>query len=142
MVKDYKMNYFVFFMNIFFSGKVVVIIGVVFGIGFECVRILLGVGVKVVLIDCEGEKFNKLVVEFGENVFVLQVDLMQVDQVDNLLQGILQFIGCFDIFYVNVGVYIGGLVVEGDLDVWDCVLYFNINVVFCCVCSVLLYLIV
>jgi ribitol 2-dehydrogenase len=56
-----------------------------------------GAGAKVVLIDREGEKLNKLVAELGENAFALQVDLMQADQVDNILQGILQLTGRLDI---------------------------------------------
>ena len=53
---------------------------------------LLGAGAKAVLIDREGEA-QQLVAELGENAFALQVDLMQADQVDNLLQGILQLTG-------------------------------------------------
>ena len=58
-------------------------------------------------------KLNKLVAELGENAFALQVDLMQADQVDNLLQGILQLTGRLDIFHANAGAYIGGPVAEG-----------------------------
>lgn len=75
-------------MNTSLSGKVAAITGAASGIGLECARTLLGAGAKVVLIDREGEKLNKLVAELGENAFALQVDLMQADQVDNLLQGI------------------------------------------------------
>ncbi len=94
-----------------------------------------------VLIDREGEKLNKLVAELGENAFALQVDLMQADQVDNLLQGILQLTGRLDIFHANAGAYIGGPVAEGDPDVWDRVLHLNINAAFRCVRSVLPHLI-
>jgi ribitol 2-dehydrogenase len=102
---------------------------------------LLGAGAKVVLIDREGEKLNKLVAELGENAFALQVDLMQADQVDNILQGILQLTGRLDIFHANAGAYIGGPVAEGDPDVWDRVLHLNTNAAFRCVRSVLPHLI-
>ncbi|RBZ88319.1 SDR family NAD(P)-dependent oxidoreductase, partial [Klebsiella pneumoniae] len=95
-------------MNTSLSGKVAAITGAASGIGLECARTLLGAGAKVVLIDREGEKLNKLVAELGENAFALQVDLMQADQVDNLLQGILQLTGRLDIFHANAGAYIGG----------------------------------
>ena len=81
------MNHSVSSMNTSLSGKVAAITGAASGIGLECARTLLGAGAKVVLIDREGEKLNKLVAELGENAFALQVDLMQADQVDNLLQG-------------------------------------------------------
>lgn len=74
-------------MNTSLSGKVAAITGAASGIGLECARTPLGAGAKVVLIDREGEKLNKLVAELGENAFALQVDLMQADEVDNLLQG-------------------------------------------------------
>ena len=80
------MNHSVSSMNTSLSGKVAAITGAASGIGLECARTLLGAGAKVVLIDREGEKLNKLVAELGENAFALQVDLMQADQVDNLLQ--------------------------------------------------------
>ena len=120
-------------MNTSLSGKVAAITGAASGIGLECARTLLGAGAKVVLIDREGEKLNKLVAELGENAFALQVDLMQADQVDNLLQGILQLTGRLDIFHANAGAYIGGPVAEGDPDVWDRVLHLNINAAFRCV---------
>ncbi len=97
------MNHSVSSMNTSLSGKVAAITGAASGIGLECARTLLGAGAKVVLIDREGEKLNKLVAELGENAFALQVDLMQADQVDNLLQGILQLTGRLDIFHANAG---------------------------------------
>ncbi|MBW5679316.1 SDR family NAD(P)-dependent oxidoreductase [Klebsiella pneumoniae] len=119
-------------MNTSLSGKVAAITGAASGIGLECARTLLGAGAKVVLIDREGEKLNKLVAELGENAFALQVDLMQ---------GILQLTGRLDIFHANAGAYIGGPVAEGDPDVWDRVLHLNINAAFRCVRSVLPHLI-
>ena len=115
------MNHSVSSMNTSLSGKVAAITGAASGIGLECARTLLGAGAKVVLIGREGEKLNKLVAELGENAFALQVDLMQADQVDNLLQGILQL--------------------TGRLDIWDHVLHLNINAAFRCVRSVLPHLI-
>ncbi len=68
--------------------------------------------------------------ELGENAFALQVDLMQADQVDNILAGILNLTGRLDIFHANAGAYIGGPVAEGDPDVWDRVLHLNTNAAF------------
>ena len=117
------MNHSVSSMNTSLSGKVAAITGAASGIGLECAKTLLGAGAKVVLIDREGEKLNKIVAELGENAFALQVDLMQAEQVDNLLQGILRLAGRLDIFHANAGAYIGGPVAEGDPDVWDRVLH-------------------
>jgi ribitol 2-dehydrogenase len=136
-MKDYKMNHSVSSMNTSLNGKVAAVTGAASGIGLECARTLLAAGAKVVLIDREGEKLTKIVAELGENAFALQVDLMQGDQVDNLLTGILHLAGRLDIFHANAGAYIGGPVAEGDPDVWDRVLHLNTNAAFRCVRSVL-----
>ena len=87
------MNHSVSSMNTSLNGKVAAVTGAASGIGLECARTLLAAGAKVVLIDREGEKLTKIVAELGENAFALQVDLMQADQVDNILAGILNLTG-------------------------------------------------
>lgn len=128
-------------MNCALSGKVAAITGAASGIGLECARTLLTAGAKVVLIDRDGEKLEKLTAEMGENAFALVVDLMQPQQVDNILAGILEKAGRLDIFHANAGAYIGGPVAEGDPDVWDRVLHLNINAAFRSVRAVLPHLI-
>ncbi len=128
-------------MNSSLSGKVAAITGAASGIGLECARTLLAAGAKVVLIDRDGEKLEKLTAEMGENAFALVVDLMQPEQVDNILTGILERAGRLDIFHANAGAYIGGPVAEGDPDVWDRVLNLNINAAFRSVRAVLPHLI-
>ncbi|WP_167605492.1 SDR family oxidoreductase [Cedecea colo] len=128
-------------MNSSLSGKVAAITGAASGIGLECARTLLAAGAKVVLIDRDGEKLEKLTAEMGENAFALVVDLMQPQQVDNILTGILERAGRLDIFHANAGAYIGGPIAEGDPDVWDRVLNLNINAAFRSVRAVLPHLI-
>lgn len=128
-------------MNSSLSGKVAAITGAASGIGLECARTLLAAGAKVVLIDRDGEKLEKLTAEMGENAFALVVDLMEPQQVDNILTGILERAGRLDIFHANAGAYIGGPVAEGDPDVWDRVLNLNINAAFRSVRAVLPHLI-
>jgi ribitol 2-dehydrogenase len=139
--KDYKMKNALPSMNSSLSGKVAAITGAASGIGLECARTLLAAGAKVVLIDRDGEKLKKLTAEMGENAFPLVVDLMQPQQVDNILEGILQLAGRLDIFHANAGAYIGGPIAEGDPDVWDRVLNLNINAAFRSVRAVLPHLI-
>ncbi|KAB7898814.1 SDR family NAD(P)-dependent oxidoreductase [Rouxiella sp. S1S-2] len=128
-------------MNTSLTGKVAAITGAASGIGLACAKMLLSAGAKVVLVDREGEKLEKIVAELGENAFALQIDLMKSEEVDNILSGILELTGRLDIFHANAGAYIGGPVEEGDPDVWDRVLHLNINAAFRSVRAVLPHMI-
>lgn len=139
------MNSTVVSMNSPLAGKVAAVTGAASGIGLECAKILHRAGAKVVLVDRDGEKLQKLVAEIGENAFALQVDLLKPAEVsgmlDGMLDGILKLAGGLDIFHANAGAYIGGPVAEGDPDVWDRVLNLNINAAFRSVHAVLPHMI-
>ena len=135
------MNHSVPSMNTPLNGKVAAITGAASGIGLQCAKTLLDAGAKVVLIDREGDKLHKIVAELGENVYALQLDLFNNQQVDNMLADIIELAGGLDIFHANAGAYIGGPVAEGDPDVWDRVLNLNINAAFRCVRAVLPHMI-
>ncbi|WP_037378051.1 SDR family oxidoreductase [Serratia sp. M24T3] len=135
------MNHTVPSMNTSLAGKVAAITGAASGIGLACAKTLLSAGAKVVLVDREGEKLKKIVAELGENAFALKIDLMRPEEVDNMHSDILELTGRLDIFHANAGAYIGGLVEEGDPDVWDRVLHLNINAAFRCVRAVLPHMI-
>ncbi|MGL5388204.1 MAG: SDR family oxidoreductase [Serratia sp. (in: enterobacteria)] len=128
-------------LNFSLKGKVAAITGAASGIGLECARIFLQAGAKVVLIDRDQEKLQRLTDELGDNAFPLVVDLLNPQQVSGMLPGILAAAGRLDIFHANAGAYIGGPVAEGDPDVWDRVLNLNINAAFRSVQAVLPHLI-
>ncbi|MBE0153227.1 SDR family oxidoreductase [Serratia fonticola] len=128
-------------MNFSLKGKVAAITGAASGIGLECARIFLQAGAKVVLIDRDQEKLQRLTDELGENAYPLVIDLLNPQQVSGMLPGILAAAGRLDIFHANAGAYIGGPVAEGDPDVWDRVLNLNINAAFRSVQAVLPHLI-
>ncbi|UAN54963.1 SDR family oxidoreductase [Serratia sp. JSRIV004] len=128
-------------LNFSLKGKVAAITGAASGIGLECARIFLQAGAKVVLIDRDQEKLQRLTDELGENACPLVIDLLNPQQVSGMLPGILAAAGRLDIFHANAGAYIGGPVAEGDPDVWDRVLYLNINAAFRSVQAVLPHLI-
>lgn len=78
------MNHSVPSMNTSLNGKVAAITGAASGIGLQCAKTLLEAGAKVVLIDREGEKLQKIVAELGENAYALQIDLFNGEQVDSM----------------------------------------------------------
>ncbi|CAI0947363.1 Ribitol 2-dehydrogenase [Serratia fonticola] len=128
-------------LNFSLKGKVAAITGAASGIGLECARIFLQAGAKVVLIDRDQEKLQRLTDELGANAYPLVIDLLNPQQVSGMLSGIQAAAGRLDIFHANAGAYIGGPVAEGDPDVWDRVLNLNINAAFRSVQAVLPHLI-
>lgn len=94
------------------SGKIVLVIGVIGGIGELIVWIMYVVGVDVVLLGCCVEKFEVFVGEFGECIYIVVCDLFDLDQVDVLVGIVIEFGGKFDIFVVNVGVICDKLLMQ------------------------------
>ena len=123
------------------KGRVAAITGAASGIGLECARALIEAGVKVVLIDRDGEKLAQACGQLGPNALALKIDLLQPQENSAMLQKILALAGGLDIFHANAGAYVGGEVVEGNPDDWDRVLNLNINAAFRSVHAVLPHLV-
>jgi ribitol 2-dehydrogenase len=123
------------------SGKVAAITGAASGIGLECARTLLRAGARVVLVDRNEKAVREATDALGERAIPLVVDLTDPSSVATMLPGILAAAGQLDIFHANAGMYVGGLVVEGDPDVWDRVLNLNVNATFRSVHAVLPYMV-
>jgi ribitol 2-dehydrogenase len=123
------------------KGRVAAITGAASGIGLECARALIEAGVKVVLIDRDGEKLAQACGQLGPNALALKIDLLQPKENSAMLQKILALAGGLDIFHANAGAYVGGEVVEGNPDEWDRVLNLNINAAFRSVHAVLPHLV-
>ncbi|MDQ9130383.1 SDR family oxidoreductase [Serratia fonticola] len=128
-------------LNFLLKDKVAAITGAASGIGLECARTFLRAGAKVVLIDRDKDKLERLTHELGDNAYSLSIDLLNPKQVSGMLSGILAAAGQLDIFHANAGAYVGGPIAEGDPDVWDRVLNLNINAAFRSVQAVLPHLI-
>ena len=123
------------------KGRVAAITGAASGIGLECARALIEAGVKVVLIDRDGEKLAQACGQLGPNALALKIDLLQPKENSAMLQKILALAGGLDIFHANAGAYVGGEVVDGNPDDWDRVLNLNINAAFRSVHAVLPHLV-
>ena len=119
------------------EGKIAAITGAASGIGLECAKTYHRAGAKVVLIDRDIEKLDRIISEMGENAFALKMDLFDNSHVDQLAREIIELAGGLDIFHANAGAYIGGSIAEGNPDVWDKVLNLNVNATFRCARAVL-----
>jgi len=128
-------------MSELLKGRVAAITGAASGIGLECARALIEAGVKVVLIDRDGEKLAQVCEQLGPNALALTIDLLQPQENSAMLQKILALAGGLDIFHANAGAYVGGDVVEGNPDDWDRMLNLNINAAFRSVHAVLPHLV-
>ena len=119
------------------GGKAAAVAGAASGIGLECARTMLEAGATVFLVDRAEEKLRSLCAALGQKAIPMVVDLTSPASVAAMMPAILAQMGQLDIFHANAGAYIGGDVVEGDLDVWDSVLNLNVNAAFRSVQAVL-----
>ncbi|WP_228069008.1 SDR family oxidoreductase [Marivivens aquimaris] len=119
------------------KDKTAAITGAASGIGLACAKKLLEEGAKVVLIDRDAEKLEKLCGELGENAKPMVLNLFDGAAVSGMMPKIEELVGPLDIFHANAGAYIGGAAAEGDPDAWDRMLNLNINAAFRCVNAVL-----
>lgn len=119
------------------NGKTAAITGAASGIGLACAKALLTEGARVVLIDRDGAKLEKLCADLGPNAFPLVLDLFDGPAVSAMVPQIEAMVGPLDIFHANAGSYVGGPAAEGNPDAWDRMLNLNINAAFRCVQAVL-----
>jgi ribitol 2-dehydrogenase len=119
------------------DGKTAAITGAASGIGLACSTRLLEEGARVVLIDRDAEKLDRLCGELGEDAHPLVLDLFDGPAVSAMVPRIEALVGPLDILHANAGAYVGGAAAEGDPDAWDRMLNLNINAAFRCVNAVL-----
>lgn len=112
------------------DGKSAAITGAASGIGLACAEAMLAAGAEVVLIDRDIDRLGVACRELGPRAHAFQVDLFDTGAVSSMVSGIVDRVGELDIFHANAGAYVGGLVSEGDPDVWDRVLNLNANAAF------------
>ena len=122
------------------SGKVVAITGAASGIGLACAKACIAEGAQVALVDRDAPALETACSELGENAAPIIIDLMDKNSVAQMLPKILSSFGRLDVFHANAGSYVGGDVLEADVDAWDKMLNLNINAAFRSVHAVLPHL--
>ena len=90
---------------------------------------MIAAGARVVLIDRDEKALHAICKEHGDSAIPLVIDLLNPDQCASVLDRILAKTGKLDILHANAGSYIGGDLVEADLNAIDRMLNLNVNVV-------------
>ncbi|NEK15830.1 SDR family oxidoreductase [Rhizobium leguminosarum] len=111
------------------NGKIAAVTGAASGIGLASTEAMLAAGATVVLVDRDEKALETVCARLGERAIPLKINLLDPGECAGLLDGILSKAGKLDILHANAGTYIGGDLMETDLDTIDRMLNLNVNVV-------------
>ncbi|MBB4234994.1 SDR family oxidoreductase [Rhizobium esperanzae] len=111
------------------NGKIAAVTGAASGIGLASTEAMLAAGATVVLVDRDQKSLETICGRLGERAIPLVIDLLDPNACAGLLEGVLSKTGRLDILHANAGTYIGGDLMETDLDTIDRMLNLNVNVV-------------
>ncbi|EJB04262.1 ribitol 2-dehydrogenase [Rhizobium leguminosarum] len=111
------------------NGKIAAVTGAASGIGLASTEAMLAAGATVVLVDRDEKALEAVCSRLGERAIPLVINLLNPNECAGLLEGVLAKTGKLDILHANAGTYIGGDLVETDLDTIDRMLNLNVNVV-------------
>ncbi|RFB98689.1 glucose dehydrogenase [Rhizobium leguminosarum bv. trifolii] len=111
------------------NGKIAAVTGAASGIGLASTEAMLAAGATVVLVDRDEKALEAVCSRLGERAIPLVINLLNPNECAGLLEGVLSKTGGLDILHANAGTYIGGDLVETDLDTIDRMLNLNVNVV-------------
>jgi ribitol 2-dehydrogenase len=111
------------------QGKVAAVTGAASGIGLASAEAMIAAGARVVLIDRDEKAVRAVCSKHGDAAVPLIIDLLNPEQCASMLDRVLASMGRLDILHANAGSYIGGDLIEADLDAIDRMLDLNVNVV-------------
>jgi ribitol 2-dehydrogenase len=111
------------------AGQVAVITGAASGIGLASARALVASGVRVVMADRDAAALQRACEPHGDAMIALVVDLLDPKACATLVPRALELAGRIDILHANAGLYVGGDLVDADVDAIDRMLNLNVNVV-------------
>jgi ribitol 2-dehydrogenase len=111
------------------QGKVAAVTGAASGIGLASAEAMMAAGARVVLIDRDEKALDAICTRHGDSAIPLVIDLLNPESCASMLEGILGKLGQLDILHANAGSYIGGDLVDTDLNAIDRMLNLNVNVV-------------
>lgn len=119
------------------ENKVVIITGASSGIGAATARALAALGCRVTLAARSKDKLQALAAELGPTALAVPTDVTLEPDVQRMAAATLEHFGRIDVLYANAGVYIPGLVAEGNPSAWAGLIDVNVTGVMRCVHAVL-----
>ncbi len=128
-------------MAVSLSGKVVIITGASSGIGAAAARELVRLGCKVALVARSVEKLRVLAEELEGAAIALPADMTSGPEVGRMVEDTLKRFGRIDVLFANAGMYIPGLLTQGNQDELTHLVDVNVNGVLRCVHAVLPHMI-
>jgi ribitol 2-dehydrogenase len=111
------------------AGQVAVVTGAASGIGLASARALVASGVRVVMADRNAAALKAACEPHGDAMIPLLIDLLDPKACATLIPAALEKAGRIDILHANAGLYVGGDLVDADVDQIDRMLNLNVNVV-------------
>jgi ribitol 2-dehydrogenase len=109
------------------DGKVVIITGASTGIGAATARALIKLGCKLTLAARSADKLQALAAELGPDALAVPTDITVPADVTNMVDKTIAQFGRVDVLFANAGIYIPGLVAEGDPDDWANLMNVNVD---------------
>jgi ribitol 2-dehydrogenase len=109
------------------DGKVVIITGASTGIGAATARALIKLGCKLTLAARSADKLEALAAELGPGALAVPTDITVPADVTNMVDKTIAQFGRVDVLFANAGIYIPGLVAEGDPDAWANLMNVNVD---------------
>ena len=111
------------------AGKVAVVTGAASGIGLASSEAMLALGSRVVMVDRDEAALKELRDKHGDAMIPLIINLRDAKDCATLVPRVLEKAGRIDILHANAGSYVGGDLVDADVQAIDRMLNLNINVV-------------
>jgi len=107
-------------------GKRALVTGGASGIGKETARLLAGRGVRVALLDVDGDGAAAAAQEIGGDAFALQADVRDRAVLETAVAEAAERLGGLDIVLANAGLGKGGYLRWHDADEWEVVVEVNL----------------
>jgi ribitol 2-dehydrogenase len=109
------------------DGKVVIITGASTGIGAATAHALSKLGCRLTLAARSADKLAALAAELGANALAVPTDITVPADITNMVDKTVAQFGRVDVLFANAGIYIPGLVAEGDPDAWANLMNVNVD---------------